>query len=198
MKTAVYFKHFLSAFAALSLLCIASSCKDQNFDWENAHASAKQEKFTNVFIKEFGQPDADHQWGFDYASAIFNTYAPSGTRAIGEGVSRIYKQDMTFAPYLQKQFVETDGVFDLGIMEKPQNILAGEHHDVFAWFSNHRVHWTVTPCWYDRKDTEDINGDGKTDQLCSRWCYSDYANSNISTGKVYAFMNQNQHNNQKL
>lgn len=188
MKKLVSFKHFVIALAmTFAGLATFSACQDKNFDWDDAHASAKQEKFTNVFIKEFGQPDPNHQWGFDYASSIFETYSGSETRAIGDGVSRIYKQDMTFTPYLQKQFIENDGVFDLKIMEKPQNILAGEHHDVYAWFSNHRVHWAVTPCWYDRKDTDDVDNNGKTDELCSRWCYSDMTNTKISTSKVYAY-----------
>lgn len=58
-----------NASVVLTLLTVVSlaSCRDQNFDWDEARATEQYQKFTNVFVKEFGKPAEGHQWGFDLA-----------------------------------------------------------------------------------------------------------------------------------
>ena len=58
-----------NASVVLTLLTVVTlaSCRDQNFDWDEARATEQYQKFTNVFVKEFGKPAEGHQWGFDLA-----------------------------------------------------------------------------------------------------------------------------------
>ncbi len=131
MKTAVYFKHFLSAFAALVLLCVASSCKDQNFDWDNVHSLSYTQKFTDTFIKEFGQPAPGHQWGFD-----FNWENAGATRAVvrPDGTMIVVKPD-----------TDEDGkqiIYEWG--GSVPDITDRESKEVYEWFRTHQVTWTNT------------------------------------------------------
>ena len=174
MKTAVYFKHFLSAFAALVLLCVASSCKDQNFDWENAHAVSSYEKFSDVFIKEFGKPAEGHQWGFDAVEL-----ATAGPMTRGT-----YKWEEVNKP-------------TIGIYGSPDEITLKEHQEVYAWFSNHRVVWTHNPSyWIDGQDSrETIDGYARvisTDY--ERAGYGSLINTTVNAGELmsnYDFNNGN-------
>lgn len=145
MKTTVYFKQFLPALATLVTVGFASSCQDQNFDWDEAHANTAREKFTNVFVKAYGKPAEDHQWGFDFAEFALegvNTKSRAVTRAnISEYLGLVddyYKQEFDFAG-LGK-------VYD--IFEVPNDITEKEHKEVFAWFTNHKVEWAYTPTNY--------------------------------------------------
>ena len=113
----------MSAFAALVLLCVASSCKDQNFDWDNVHAINYQQKFTDTFIKEFGQPAPGHQWGFD------KPWVPSFTRSMTRG-------------YIAK--VESEYIPHLLTYGTAPNITDLEHKEVYEWFSTHKVTWSNT------------------------------------------------------
>ena len=114
----------MSAFAALVLLCVASSCKDQNFDRDNVHAINYQEKFTDSFIKEFGQPAEGHQWGFD-KPWMDKFITRADTRAV------IAKVESEYVPYM-----DTYGT--------APNITNLEHKEVFEWFSTHKVTWEKT------------------------------------------------------
>ena len=134
MKTAVYFKHFLSAFAALSLVCIASSCRDQDFDWDNVHAINYQQKFTDTFIKEFGQPAEGHQWGFDIPW-MDKYITRANTRA------EVYKAD--------GQDQSLPGIATYGVVP---NITEREHKEVYEWFSTHRVDWTTKTVNYKQPE----------------------------------------------
>ena len=78
-----------NASVVLTLLTVVSlaSCRDQNFDWDEARATEQYQKFTNVFVKEFGKPAEGHQWGFDLADLSMGGDLEAQTRAV-------YKQDM--------------------------------------------------------------------------------------------------------
>ena len=82
MKKYFGLQKVILALTTLTLVGL-SSCNDQNFDWDEAHATEKYEKFTNVFIKEFGKPADGHQWGFDAAE-------------IGERMCGLDKRKSTF------------------------------------------------------------------------------------------------------
>ena len=122
----------MSAFAALVLLGVASSCKDQNFDWENAHALTSVEKFTDTFIKEFGQPAEGHKWGFDLPWKN-----PQVTRAAGDfdpSQPGVFKFESENAMKI---------ILDYGYGAVP-NITTREHFEVRQWFSTHKVTWEHT------------------------------------------------------
>lgn len=127
MKTTVYFKQFLPALATLVTVGFASSCQDQNFDWDDAHAKTAQEKFTNTFIKEFGKPAEGHQWGFDM---LWNKQS---TRAIITGAN-VIKPDMG-----GQDNCDTRDFYGVAT-----NITQKEHEEVYEWFSTHQVTWTNT------------------------------------------------------
>lgn len=129
MKTTVYFKQFLPALATLVTVGFASSCQDQNFDWDDAHARTQYEKFENVFIKSFGKPQEGHQWGFDAAKIAFNN--ASSTRT----------------------YIKQDEVSEYLYGEHPKDIQTREHNEVYAWFSNHRVTWEENPKAYSTNNT---------------------------------------------
>lgn len=133
MKTTVYFKQFLPALATLVTVGFASSCQDQNFDWDDAHAITYQEKFSNTFFKEFGKPAEGHQWGFD--KPWVDTYITRSTRA------EVYKAD--------GQDQSLPGISTYGIVP---NITPTEHQEVYEWFSTHRVDWTTKTVNYDPED----------------------------------------------
>ena len=113
----------MSAFAALVLLGVASSCKDQNFDWDGAHATEQYQKFTNVFIKEFGKPAEGHQWGFDMAEM-----AMGGTDYYGMNQS-----SSTRAQYKPNEPI--NNVAASVVFGTPADISQKEHEEVYAWFS---------------------------------------------------------------
>ena len=124
----------MSAFAALSLVCIASSCRDQDFDWDNVHAINYQQKFTDTFIKEFGQPAEGHQWGFDIPW-MDKYITRANTRA------EVYKAD--------GQDQSVPGIKTYGIVP---NITETEHEEVYEWFSTHRVDWTTKTVNYKQPE----------------------------------------------
>ena len=119
----------MSAFAALVLLGVASSCKDQNFDWENAHSLTSVEKFTDTFIKEFGQPADGHQWGFDFE------WQP------GKTVSRAVYTD---GQVLKADQGGNDACDTRDYYGNAANITEREHREVYEWFATHQVTWNNT------------------------------------------------------
>ena len=150
MKTAVYFKHFLSAFAALVLLGVASSCKDQNFDWDKAHSSSAHEKFTDVFIKEFGKPQEGHDWGYNDALNALSGNLSSRTRAYFK---------------LGENMPDGSGVARDVMKTRPVSITKEEHDEVYAWFSCHKVDWENNPSIV----TDDGSRNFKDDEAVARY-----------------------------
>lgn len=132
MKTTVYFKQFLPALATLVTVGFASSCQDQNFDWDDAHASTYQEKFSNTFFKEFGKPADGHKWGFD--KPWVEKY-PTRAYSADAKVIKVDSKDEDI-PVL-----ETYGTIP--------NISQKEHDEVYEWFSTHQVTWTTKTKNYD-------------------------------------------------
>lgn len=141
MKKYFGLQKVILALTTLTLVGL-SSCNDQNFDWDEAHATEKYEKFTNVFIKEFGQPAEGHQWGFDYADF-----------AMGGGFSNYSPDETTRASYKQDQPVDGYGIRPYVAFGRPKNITQKEHDEVFAWFSNHRVEWLDPYAYYNGTST---------------------------------------------
>ena len=88
MKKYFGLQKVILALTTLTLVGL-SSCNDQNFDWDEAHATQQYEKFTNVFIKEFGKPAEGHQWGFDAAQLALSGGVESSTSSTRAS----YKQD---------------------------------------------------------------------------------------------------------
>lgn len=130
----------------LTLLTVVTlaSCRDQNFDWDEARATEQYQKFTNVFVKEFGKPAEGHQWGFDLADLSMGGDLEAQTRAV-------YKQDMHM-PGQNQQIKDC--------MPLPLNISKREHDEVSAWFRHHRVRWAETPTYYGKGQsviTKDYN-----------------------------------------
>ena len=141
MKKLVSFKHFVIALAmTFAGLATFSACKDQNYDFDSVHALTSQEKFTDTFIKAFGQPAEGHMWGFDkpWMEKLL-------TRAETRGM--IAKVESEYVPYM-----DTYGT--------APNITDLEHKEVFEWFSTHKVTWEKTTqtvghyCQGDRIQTE--------------------------------------------
>ena len=135
-----------NASVVLTLLTLVSlaSCRDQNFDWDEARATEQYQKFTNVFVKEFGKPAEGHQWGFDLADLSMGGDLEAQTRAV-------YKQDMHM-PGQNQQIKDC--------MPLPLNISKREHDEVSAWFRHHRVRWAETPTYYGKGQsviTKDYN-----------------------------------------
>lgn len=120
-----------------ALISTLTSCADQDFDWDKAHAVEKIEKFTYVFVNEFGKPEDGHQWGFDAADyAMGSGEYPGLTRAV------IKQDNGSPRPYV--------------LYTPPANITQKEHDEVFAWFSNHRVTWEKTPAYFDDSKNYDV------------------------------------------
>lgn len=141
----------MSAFAALSLLCIASSCRDQDFDWDQAHAISTREVFTDVFIKNFGKPQAGHQWGFDMpwdgkvstksmTRAERNLIYKFGGSEIATMVEYSVVPESTKENIIANPY-SSDVVN--GHLLVP-NITEKESWEVYEWFSTHWVDWTNT------------------------------------------------------
>ena len=128
MKKYFGLQKVILALTTLTLVGL-SSCNDQNFDWDEAHATQQYEKFTNVFIKEFGKPAEGHQWGFDYADFAMGGELSSATRAVAKGDMNVNLQNGGNVPVY---------VF----YSAPGPISKAEHEEVFQWFSNHKVTWT--------------------------------------------------------
>lgn len=118
----------------LSSMCILSSCRDQDFDFDEAHAQTQYEKFSNVFIKSFGKPQEGHQWGFDKANLAMD--GAMSTRAV-------IKQ-------------EEKGKYDEALYGKPNDIYLDEHNEVAAWFRNHRLTWKDNPTLFEGDPTKEV------------------------------------------
>ena len=136
-----------NASVVLTLLTVVSlaSCRDQNFDWDEARATEQYQKFTNVFVKEFGKPAEGHQWGFDLADLSMGGDLEAQTRAV-------YKQDEPMPGHQNQQVKDC--------IPLPLNISKREHDEVSAWFRHHRVRWAETPTYYGKGQsviTKDYN-----------------------------------------
>ncbi len=144
----------MSAFAALSLLCIASSCKDQNFDWDKAHADSAQKKFTNAFIEAFGKPAEGHKWGFDMPWLLTNSPM---TRAnlpedVREKIASRYDESRESIVNKADNDPSIPTIMHYG--GTVSNILPRENWEVYEWFSTHKVNWTNTT---SKNDNGEIN-----------------------------------------
>lgn len=136
MKKYFGLQKVILALTTLTLVGL-SSCNDQNFDWDEAHATQQYEKFSNVFIEKFGKPAEGHQWGYDLARQAMSgeTVIPSTTTRAQN--NHFFKQDEgSPRPYL--------------LYAPPSHIKKNEHEDVFAWFSTHKVNWAENPSYYGR------------------------------------------------
>ena len=102
MKKYFGLQKVILALTTLTLVGL-SSCNDQNFDWDEAHATQQYEKFTNVFIKEFGKPADGHQWGFDAAEIAMSgtSGSTSSTRYNSQTGNGSYKQDENVTDYTE-------------------------------------------------------------------------------------------------
>lgn len=118
----------------LSSMCILSSCRDQDFDFDEAHAQTQYEKFSNVFIKSFGKPQEGHQWGFDKANLAMD--GAMSTRAV-----------------IKQQEKEK---YDEALYGKPNDIYLDEHNEVAAWFKNHRLTWKDNPTLFGGDPTKGV------------------------------------------
>ena len=138
MKKYFGLQKVILALTTLTLVGL-SSCNDQNFDWDEAHATQQYEKFTNVFIKEFGKPADGHQWGFDAAEIAMSgtSGSTSSTRADANG-NGVYKQDM-----------QINNIPVTVLYGKPADITPREHLEVYAWFLMHKVKWENTPAKFN-------------------------------------------------
>lgn len=134
MKKYFGLQKVILALTTLTLVGL-SSCNDQNFDWDEAHATQQYEKFSNVFIEKFGKPAEGHQWGYDLARQAMSgeTVIPSTTTRAQN--NHFFKQDEgSPRPYV--------------LYAPPSHIKKNEHEDVFAWFSTHKVEWSDNPAYY--------------------------------------------------
>lgn len=130
MKKYFGLQKVILALTTLTLVGL-SSCNDQNFDWDEAHATQQYEKFTNVFIKEFGKPAEGHQWGFDYAQIALNGGSSSSTPSTRA----------------TKKWDEVNSPGNIGVYGTPDPITKREHEEVYNWFTNHIVTWKKNPSY---------------------------------------------------
>lgn len=153
MKKYFGLQKVILALTTLTLVGL-SSCNDQNFDWDEAHATEKYEKFTNVFIKEFGKPADGHQWGFDAAEiAMSGTSGSTSSTRYDSNGNGMYKQEW---------FV--NGIPATIVYGKPANITPREHLEVYAWFLMHKVNWTNTPAKFNPSNDPSTIRQNRTNQ----------------------------------
>ena len=153
MKKYFGLQKVILALTTLTLVGL-SSCNDQNFDWDEAHAKEKYEKFTNVFIKEFGKPADGHQWGFDAAEiAMSGTSGSTSSTRYDSNGNGMYKQEW---------FV--NGIPATIVYGKPANITPREHLEVYAWFLMHKVTWTNTPAKFNPSNDPSTIRQNRTNQ----------------------------------
>lgn len=163
MKKYFGLQKVILALTTLTLVGL-SSCNDQNFDWDKAHATEKYEKFTNVFIKEFGKPAEGHQWGFDMADM-----ALGGDINFGSSTRAVLKQETN---------LPEQGNISIGeYLGKPADITDHEHVEVYNWFSNHKVYWSTTPTYsLDGNCTRGLK-DGQVHEIDASFDYGSLNNS---------------------
>ena len=144
MKKYFGLQKVILALTTLTLVGL-SSCNDQNFDWDEAHATQQYEKFTNVFIKEFGKPAEGHQWGFDVASLSLGSQleVTSATRTA-------YKAEWMISQ-IDNRLPNNVRIYEY--LGQPEIISEREHKEVYAWFSHHKVNWLNTPTYYGKDQT---------------------------------------------
>lgn len=144
MKKYFGLQKVILALTTLTLVGL-SSCNDQNFDWDEAHATQQYEKFTNVFIKEFGKPAEGHQWGFDVASLSLGSQleVTSATRTS-------YKAEQMITE-IDNRLPGNTRIYEY--LGQPEEISKREHQEVYAWFSHHKVYWSNTPTYYGKGET---------------------------------------------
>lgn len=174
MKKYFGLQKVILALTTLTLVGL-SSCNDQNFDWDEAHATQQYEKFTNVFIKEFGKPAEGHQWGFDMADM-----ALGGDINLGSSTTRaVVKQDYN---------VPGVNVPVWKYLGKPADITEHEHLEVYNWFSNHKVNWSITPTYSsDGNCTRELT-DGKVYEIDANFNYGSLNNpANYGVLRTYNY-----------
>lgn len=135
-----------STFLYLSLAAIVvgsfASCQEEDYGFD--YATIKYSVYERDFLKTFGDPAPNHQWGFDKANATFK-YLLTGELPVVEsaGTRAVIKQDMNLPGNIRLTEVYA----------KPADITEREHLEVYAWFKNHKVNWTNTPTWYQGAST---------------------------------------------
>lgn len=132
MKKTAYYFLFLAAIVAGGL----TSCQDDDMGFTKEEVKASV--YEREFIKAFGQPAANHTWGFDaqpfavYDLDYVNSISPS-TRAIetfdSEEIMKKYDQVWANEMHVRQ------------CLELPAIISNDEHEEVSAWFRNHVVYW---------------------------------------------------------
>ena len=127
MKKYFGLQKVILALTTLTLVGL-SSCRDQDFDWDEAYATEQYQKFDNVFFKSYGKPQEGHEWGFDLANFAINGTLPATTRGYFKYSTNWADLDKLCAP-------------------KPAPITEREHQEVYAWFSTHRVSWVHNPSY---------------------------------------------------
>jgi len=131
----------------LTTLLIVSCAK--NNDFEYSYEDVQRQKFEQTFIKTFGQPSSDQDWGFASAEIVnLSDYNSAAARAVtrGHNVNRN----------------EWEGQFNV-----PANVTATERDLVVAEFSKYRpgvvndcnVNWTDYFI-YEVYKGEDVYQDG--------------------------------------
>ncbi len=174
MKKYFGLQKVILALTTLTLVGL-SSCNDQNFDWDEAHATQQYEKFTNVFIKEFGKPAEGHQWGFDYAQIALNGGSSSSTPSTRA----------------TKKWDEVNSPGNIGVYGTPDPITLREHEEVYAWFTNHIVTWKKNPSYVSEE------GDGTDRSIVQQTAfvinknYSEAGYGSLIEGANYTFNNNN-------
>lgn len=128
MKKALFIYVSLAAIVAGSF----ASCQEEEMGFD--YATIKHSVYDRDFLKEFGDPAPNHQWGFDIATSLLNINSPL-TR--------------TDEAYVKKQDMMINGVKLTVAYEKPKDIQTNEHAEVAAWFRNHKVTWLENPAGFD-------------------------------------------------
>lgn len=148
-KTTCY---YLSLAAIIAGGLVSCQDDDRGVTTDEVRASVYQKEF----IKTFGTPAENHQWGFDVSpfgmslSDLRQLETNTSTRAsfIGENESYEKKYDMMWA----------DNKHVNELFELPNIITDLEHQEVYNWFSKHRVNWTKTPTNYNDSHSKDNDG----------------------------------------
>lgn len=135
-----------TSFSKLSLLALPlaalTACQDyEPFDEAEVREQAAIKNFNKSFEETFGDIAPDHHWGFDYAEFVLNQESGLSTRAdLSTGYVYKQEQDIQYGEGPGCVYYKTTDLYG-----RPADITQKEHDEVFAWFSNHRVNWSVTP-----------------------------------------------------
>lgn len=124
MKRSAYY--YLSFVAIMTGCLVSCQEDDMGYTSEEIALDKIKKEYEKNFVSEFGEPAPGHQWGFDLAQKSFSGLNQTRNH---------YKQEW--------EYVNDVKARDYFI--NPSNITDLEHQEVYAWFSNHRVNWSVSP-----------------------------------------------------